>query len=216
MTPAEIDALLRRIIAQCNQNGCPLNRQQEEILFQVAASFLRGPIADAIENPLDLLSAEQRQAFLQFVVEQNRQEVSWRTRLLNDWLLRQDSGAVQFIRDQYGPPWLNQVSDRHINQYLNQADYFRQLQVGDRIEVSNRLWEWVQAGTPCEEEWVPCTVISITQAAQGDSRDAPDGQVSEPPTSNIVNCTVRFDNGMEYDIQNVNDWNRYNWRWIET
>ncbi|HEY9646662.1 MAG TPA: hypothetical protein V6C88_09845, partial [Chroococcidiopsis sp.] len=27
-------------------------------------------------------------------------------------------------------------------------------------------------------------------------------------------CTVRFDNGMEYEIQGVYEWNRYNWRWL--
>ncbi|MBE9014163.1 hypothetical protein IQ250_28645, partial [Pseudanabaenaceae cyanobacterium LEGE 13415] len=67
------------------------------------------------------------------------------------------------------------------------------LNIGDRIEVSNTLWEWVQDG---EEEWYFCTVISLTEA----------------DTSQNTRCTIRFENGQEYEIQGVYDWNRSNWR----
>ncbi|MFP5275246.1 hypothetical protein [Coleofasciculus sp.] len=33
----------------------------------------------------------------------------------------------------------------------------------------------------------------------------------QPPTVRIV----RFDHGMEYEIQGIYEWNRYNWRWIK-
>jgi hypothetical protein len=52
-------------------------------------------------------TAEQRQDLLEFVKEQEKQEYPWKIKLLNDWLHDRNSGTVQFIRDSYGPQWLN-------------------------------------------------------------------------------------------------------------
>jgi hypothetical protein len=195
MTQAEIDALLRMAVIQCEVQGCPLTAQQRQILAQIAASLLDEETP--LGNPLDALSDSQRQALLQFVVAQEAQGRSWRATLLNDWLQGQDSGLVQFIRDDYGPQWLNRITDEQINQALNRTNADRVLQVGDRIEVSNRLWEWVQEGTPCDETWFPCTVVRLSAPEDG------------------IAAVVRFDNGMEYEIQGMMEWNRYSWRWAE-
>lgn len=204
MTQAEIDALLRTAFAQCDEKGCPLDDRQKQILTQVAESFLDAVAIAPTENPLDALTDAHRQALLQFVVAQEEQGIRWRAALLNDWLRGQDSGSVQFIRDQYGPQWLNQVTDAHINQALNRDDTSRHLHVGDRIEVSNRLWEWVQEGTSCDETWFPCTVVNLSTLPV-------DGAIAEPSLTSIV----RFENGMEYEIQGMTEWNAYNWRWPE-
>jgi hypothetical protein len=73
------------------------------------------------------------------------------------------------------------------------------LKVGDRIEVSNGLWEWVQENGPCSREWFPCTVIGLSQGSDRDRL--------------YYNCVIRFENGTEYEIQGIYQWNRYNWRW---
>ncbi len=210
MTPAEIEAVLQAAFIQCEAVLSPLTEQQKQILLQVVTeSVAREALLasansdgdDNTANPLDELTPEQRQALLQFVKEQEKRDRPWKIKLLNDWLHNRPSGAVQFIRDHYGPQWLNRVKPKHLAQYFDAettSDELK-LKVGDRIEVSNSLWEWVQEEGPCTREWFPCTVIRVSQ--QSDS----DGSYS--------NCIIRFDNGSEYEIQGMYQWNRYNWRW---
>lgn len=211
MSPAEVYALLNAAFRQCDQQGFPLTARQQVVFMELAATLLgampdEGEAIAAIANPLDELTDDERQALLSFITHQDNKGARWRATLLNDWLQGNNSGAVQFIRERYGPLWLDRVTDAHVNQYLNQSPSIpqqRQLKVGDRIEVSNRLWEWVQEGTPCDEEWFACTIISLSMPSESD------------PQPSTVNGVVRFDNGMEYEIQGMNAWNSYSWRWLE-
>jgi hypothetical protein len=211
MTPAEIEAVLKVAFIQCETALCPLSDQQKQILLQlVVASVTRDALVSSanddsdgeIGNPLDELTPEQRQALLQFVKEQEKQERPWKIKLLNDWLHDRNSGTVQFIRDSYGPQWLNRIKPVHLAQYFEaetSSDSLR-LKVGDRIEVSNGLWEWVQEDGPCSREWFPCTVVQLSPRTDTDN--------------SYYSCVIRFDNGSEYEIQGIYQWNRYHWRWI--
>jgi len=210
MTPAEIKAVLQAAFLECEAVLSPLTDQQKQILLQVVAeSVTRESLSSSansdpdseIGNPLDELTPEQRQALLQFVKEQEKLDRPWKIKLLNDWLHNRNSGSVQFIRDRYGPQWLNRIKQIHLAQYFEaetSADGLK-LKVGDRIEVSNGLWEWVQENGPCSREWFPCTVVGLSQWSDSDC--------------SYYNCVIRFDNGTEYEIQGVYQWNRYNWRW---
>jgi hypothetical protein len=210
MNPAEIEAVLQVAFIQCEAVLCPLTEQQKQILLQVLTESLtreslsssaNGNQDNETANPLDELTPEQRQALLQFVKAQEQQDTPWKIRLLNDWLHNRDSGAVQFIRDRYGPQWLNRVKPVHLTQYLEAETSLDglKLKVGDRIEVSNGLWEWVQENGPCSREWFPCTVVGLSQGSDRDRL--------------YYNCVIRFENGTEYEIQGIYQWNRYNWRW---
>jgi hypothetical protein len=211
MTPAEIDAVLQAAFIQCQAALCPLTDQQKQILLQVAIeSVTRDSLLSSVDsnpdgesgNPLDELTPEQRKALLEFVKEQEKQDRPWKIKLLNDWLHDRDSGTVQFVREQYGPQWLNRVKPGHLEQYFKaetSSDGLK-LKVGDRIEVSNGLWEWVQEDGPCSREWFACTVVRISQRLDSEG--------------SYYNCIIRFDNGTEYEIQGMYQWNRYNWRWI--
>ena len=210
MTPAEIKAVLQAAFLECEAVLSPLTDQQKQILLQVVAeSVTRESLSSSansdpdseIGNPLDELTPEQRQALLQFVKEQEKLDRPWKIKLLNDWLHNRNSGSVQFIRDRYGPQWLNRIKPIHLAQYFEaetSADGLK-LKVGDRIEVSNGLWEWVQENGPCSREWFPCTVVGLSQWSDSDC--------------SYYNCVIRFDNGTEYEIQGVYQWNRYNLRW---
>jgi hypothetical protein len=210
MTLAEIEAILQVAFIQCDAALCPLSDEQKQILLQVIADLMtRESLISLVNseqdgksgNPLDELTPEQRQALLQFVKEQEKQGNPWKIKLLNDWLHNRNSGSVQFIRDQYGPQWLNRIKPVHLEQYFKAemlSDGLK-LKVGDRIEVSNGLWEWVQEEGPCSREWFPCTVVRVSQQSDSDS--------------SYYNCIIRFDNGSEYEIQGIYHWNRYNWRW---
>jgi hypothetical protein len=189
---------------------CPLTDQQKQILLQaITEAVTREALLSSTNdnqgrdraNPLDELTPEQRQSLLQFVKEQEKLDRPWKIKLLNDWLHNRDSGAVQFIRDLYGPQWLNRVKPVHLAQYLEAETSLDdlKLKVGDRIEVSNGLWEWVQENGPCSREWFPCTVIGLSQGSDRDRL--------------YYNCVIRFENGTEYEIQGIYQWNRYNWRW---
>lgn len=178
MSELELDALLQKAFEQCERLGHPLDAEQKEILRSTLHQETR-------TNPLAQLSPEQRQAVLQFA-----QQPDWKTSLLNDWLQNRDSGTMQFIREAYGMAWLNSVQPEDFAAY---RDADTQLKIGDRIEVSNALWEWVQND---DYEWYSCTVIGLT----------------ESETSQETRCTVRFETGQEYEIQGVYDWNRSNWR----
>ncbi len=211
MNPDEMEAVLQLAFIQCEAASCPLTDQQKQILLRVVAeaiareTLLSSANADQESestNPLDELTPQERQALLQFVKEQEKLDRPWKITLLNDWLHNRPSGAVQFIRDRYGPQWLNRVKSVHLVQYLEaeiSSDGLK-LKVGDRIEVSNGLWEWVQENGPCSREWFPCTVVRISQESDIDG--------------SYYNCVIRFDNGAEYEIQGIYQWNRYNWRWL--
>ncbi len=211
MNPDEIEAVLQVAFIQCEALLCPLTDQQKQILLQVFTesvtreslkSLANGNQEGEGANPLDELMPEQRQALLQFVKEQEKLDRPWKIKLLNDWLHDRNSGTVQFIRDEYGPQWLNRVKPVHLAQYFEAATSSDglKLTVGDRIEVSNALWEWVQENWPSSREWFPCTVVRLSQAS--DSSDS------------YHNGIIRFDNGTEYEIQGICEWNRYNWRYV--
>jgi hypothetical protein len=76
------------------------------------------------------------------------------------------------------------------------------LEVGDRLEVCNALWEWVQEEGPCKREWVSCVIVSIFEATDGEFK--------------YTNCLIRFENDTEFEIQGVYQWNRHNWRFPES
>jgi hypothetical protein len=193
MTEAEIKAALQAAFSECEASGYGLTLQQKELLMRSLA--VRLEIGSDGSNPLDDLTSEQRQALLDFVSEQQAQAQPWKMQILNDWLAGRDSGRVQFVREQYGMRWLERIQPVHLAQY---TEAVVKLKAGDRIEVSNNLWEWVQEEGPCSREWFACTVISVNED-KGSS----------------ASCTIRFDSGAEYEIQGIYDWNRYNWRWMQ-
>lgn len=192
MTPADLEAALKAAFSRCDNSFCPLSEEQKQIMLQVARELLeqKSLTDNKPSNPLDELSPEQRQSFWQYIQVQEQQNRSWKAQLLNDWLQERDSGEMQFIRKSYGFAWLNRIQPRHIAKY---AEEVLKLKVGDRLEVSNALWEWVQENGPCSREWFPCTVTAVDETS----------------------CVIRFSNGSEYQIQGVYSWNRYHWRWGE-
>ena len=209
MSPAErIKAVLQAVFNRCEAASCPLTDSQKQILLQVVEELSRKQLKlldtsaqeSDTSNPLDELTPDQRQRFLQFVKKQEQQNRLWKTQLLNDWLQERDSGAVQFIRDLHGPQWLNRLKPYHFAKYAElEEEEALKLKVGDRIEVSNGLWEWVQETGPCSREWVLCTVIWVNETGYGDESS--------------ISCIIRLNNGAEYEIQEMYQWNRYNWRW---
>ena len=204
----EIEAAIQAAFIQCEIALCPLTDRQKQILLQAVAEAVvfnaqavrTNPQNGVEENPLDELTPEQRRELLKFVQTQEQEDRPWKIKLLNDWLNNQDSGSVQFIRDNYGPQWLNRVQKIHLLEYLEEetAPSSFKLKVGDRLEVCNGLWEWVQDDGPCRREWFPCTVISLAEVAGGEN--------------SYTNCTIRFDSGAEFEIQGIYQWNRYYWR----
>ncbi|MBD2070931.1 hypothetical protein H6F93_26020 [Leptolyngbya sp. FACHB-671] len=220
MTKAEIEAVLKAAFGKCEAAGYPLEAEQKQILLAAAIALSQSQSAGTAsqngssetdsppiepENPLNELTPEQRTALLQFIQMQEQEGIPWKVQLLNDWLEGRESGAIQFIRDLYGPQWLEQVQPFHVAEYAETAV---SLKLGDRIEVSNNLWEWVQEEGPCSREWFGCTVIHVSQASDSNG-------IMPASYSTYTNCMIRFDNGMEYEIQGVYEWNRYNWRWLK-
>lgn len=209
MTPPEIETVLQAAFAECDEAFCSLTQKQKQILLRVVLEAMTQNLLSnrmipdedtGTNNPLMELTADQRVALLEFIKEQEKQERSWKIQLLNDWLQNRDSGSVQFVRDRYGPQWLNRVKPVHLSEYYEREDQEAlKLKVGDRIEVSNSLWEWVQENGPCTREWFVCTVVEVYQTEQGED--------------SYNNCIIRFSNGTEYEIQGIYQWNRYNWRW---
>ncbi len=203
MTPDEISAALWAAFHQCEMAAIPLTPQQQQILWQ-ALGIASQAGQEAIANPLTQLSVAERQALLQFVRQQTQAGLDWKTALLNDWLQGRSSGAVQFIRDRYGIPWLEQVQPFHLAAYENpEEDDTLRLQAGDRIEITNGLWEWVQDSGPCSREWFPCIVVSVR-----------DSNASLDDLHRHASCVVRLESGAEYEIQGIYEWNRPNWRWL--
>lgn len=192
------ESALNAAFEECEALGYGLTAEQQAILRRAIARSPGSFSAEATANPLEELTPDQRQAFLRYIDEQDRQNLPWKAQFLNDWLQGKASGEVQFVRDDFGLAWLERITPEHLAQY-RQAD---QLRVGDRIEIASNLWEWTQEDGPCPREWFPCTIINLTE---------PGSQVDG---ASIFSCTVRFDNGMEYEIQGIYDWNRYNWRWL--
>ncbi|MBE9209359.1 hypothetical protein IQ244_23225 [Nostoc sp. LEGE 06077] len=197
MNPDEIKTALQTAFKRCDVASCPLSEMQKQILLQVVKQIPQDSTSD-VANPLDELDSEELLAFLKFVKTEEQQNRTWKVQLLNDWLHNQDSGAVQFIRERYGLQWLNRVESYHFDKYADFEDALK-LRVGDRIEISNALWEWVQEDGPCKREWIPCIVIQVDE----------NSDANNPPQ----NCIIRFNNGSEFEIQGIYDWNRYNWRW---
>jgi hypothetical protein len=231
MLRLEIEAALDAAFKQCEVVSCPLSDQQKQILLQTMqelaqnSSKANSEVNDAdgdfdekgsgAENPLNNLTLEEREALLAFIKQEESENRPWKTTLLNDWVQERDSGTVQFIRDRYGVQWLEQVKPFHLAQYEGaEPGQVMQLKVGDRIEVTNGLWEWVQEDGPCSREWFPCTVIKICQPEGAEVEHQPEEEAEGTDLSN-VSCIVRFDTGAEYEIQGVYDWNRPNWRWLE-
>lgn len=227
----EIEAALDAAFKRCEVVSCPLSDQQKQILLQAMQELTNNPPEandranfgmesleekdSSADDPLRSLTFEERQALLAFIKQEESENRPWKTTLLNDWVQERDSGTVQFIRDRYGVQWLEQVKPFHLEQYesVDQGQVIW-LKVGDRIEVTNGLWEWVQEDGPCSREWFPCTVIKICQPEGAEVKDQPEEEVERKDLSN-VSCIVRFDTGAEYEIQGVYDWNRPNWRWLE-
>lgn len=197
MSPDEIKVALQTAFYRCDVASCPLSDTQKEILLQVLEQMKGShPIVSDIANPLDELTQEELQAFFKFVKAQEEQNYSWKAQLLNDWLQENDSGAVQFIRDRYGLQWLNRIEPHHFEKYS--AQDVLKIKVGDRIEVCNALWEWVQENSPCPPEWYPCIVIKVNEISNGND--------------SCTSCIIRFNNGSEFEIQGMYEWNRFNWR----
>lgn len=194
MSPDEIQTALQAAFNRCDAASCPLTDTQKEILLQLVEQLKRNshPVVSDTPNPLDELTPEELQAFLEFVKAEEERTRSWKAQLLNDWLHEKDSGAVQFIRESYGLRWLNRIESHHLDKYKDA----QKLTVGDRIEVCNGLWEWVQEDGPCQREWYSCTVIKM----------------EENNDNTLTKCTIRFTNGAEYEIQGIYSWNRYYWR----
>ncbi len=202
MTPDEIEVALQAAFNSCDAARCPLTDGQKMILLQVLSQQINGDSRKGLLNdlnPLKELTSEELQVFSQFVKEQEEQNRSWKVQLLNDWLQEKDSGVVQFIRQNHGIQWLNSVEKHHFDEFVTEANL--KLKVGDRIEVCNGLWEWVQSGTPCEPQWFACTVINLEEIVDKDT--------------SYTTCTIRFNDGAEYQIQGIYQWNNYQWRWVK-
>ncbi len=198
MTPDEIESALQSAFNSCEAASCPLNDQQKQILMQMVEQMQLDSNLDGFdENPLNELAPEELQLFLGYVENQEAQNLSWKAQLLNDWLRGEDSGEVHFIRQRYGVQWLDRLDRRHFDTLAIRNPL--KLKVGDRIEVCNALWEWVQDEGPCQREWYPCTVIQTIEASDGED--------------SFNNCVVRFHNGAEYEIHGIYEWNQCNWRW---
>lgn len=200
MNQSEIRAAIQAAFISCEISLCPLNPEQKQILLQIITESLTAKTvssAQNYENPLDQLTPPQLETLIDYIHSQAQQGKSWKTQLLDDWLNSKDSGRVQFIRTEYGIEWINRIQPIHLKPYLEANDPQIKLKVGDRIEVCNGLWEWVQDGGPCGREWYPCEVISISQPEDSDASPS---------------CIVRFTNGAEFEIQGIYDWNQYYWR----
>jgi hypothetical protein len=231
MTQSEIEAALTAAFNQCETALQPLSDRQKQIVRQALLAAMpfeqkSKPADDRklstaayseadLNNPLEQLTAEERQTFLAFVESQERQKQPWKITLLNDWLSGRSSGAVQFIRERYGIQWVEQITPMHLARYINLgSDDPLRLRVGDRIEVTNGLWEWVQETGPCSREWYPCTVVSIKASEESANTSVQKENGSEAPPNSEGSCIIRFEDGTEYEIQGVYDWNRPNWRWL--
>jgi hypothetical protein len=200
-----LEQALEAAFRQCATAGMALNDVQRQILQQVTQTVLikaltSSDAVDPAENPLDVLTEDQCQTLLDFVTECDRSAQDWKTILFNDWLQGRDSGPVQFLRDRYGFDWINRVRRQDITAYAEAEEL--ELKIGDRLEVSSRLWEWIPEDLGEEPAWIVCTLINLTQP---DSSEA---------TS--VTGTVQFENDLVLEIEGLNDWNKGNWRRVSS
>lgn len=193
MSPSELEVALQLAFRQCVAQGYALSDRQQQIVRMALMTTVAAATNNGAANPIDQLTPTERQTLLAFIAQQAAAEQDWKAVLLNDWLRGQDSGIVQSLRERYGVQWLQQIQPSHLAKY-DDCDTVP-LKVGDRIEVNNGLWEWVQDNGPCTREWFACTVVSL--------------QLVDNQTA----CILRFADGSEYEIQGVYDWNRTNWRW---
>jgi hypothetical protein len=196
---APLQNALQAAFRQCETVGSPLSDVQRQIIQQVAQTLLLKTVPDPVldpVNPLEDLTSEQRQSLLDYVAECDRKGQDWKPTLFNDWMEGRDSGSVQFLRDRYGLDWVNGVQPQHLAAYVERP--VTELKVGDRIEVSSRLWEWIPEETDEEPTWVICTVILLYESQEGEIVH--------------LNGMVQFDNGLELEISGLNDWNQSNWR----
>ncbi len=234
MTQSKLEAALNAAFNQCAAALHPLSDRQKQILLQVVLAAMQfeqegqqpdhdrravAGEANRISNPLEQLTPDEKQAFLSFLKQQESQNQPWKWKisLLNDWLEGRSSGVVQFIRERYGIQWLEQITPDQVATYLkaNNSDGLK-LKLGDRIEVTNGLWEWVQESGPCSREWFPCTVVSIRDATENHDADSPLRDSSANASGNgETSCIIRFGDGTEYEMQGIYDWNRPNWRWLD-
>jgi hypothetical protein len=197
MDQDEIETTLKAAFLQCEALFCPLNEQQKEILLEVF--FEQNSLSAG--NPLDDLTSTQREILLEFILAQEREKLAWKSSLLNDWLNDRPSGTVQFIRDQYGLAWLNSIKPIHWQEYLQKLRLTREkLQIGDAIEVSSGLWEWIPTDNPDGCEWFPGRVIDLIES-EDDSFPA--------------SCRLCLETGEEIEIPGVYQWNSGNWRFIQ-
>lgn len=228
MTPSEIEVVLQRAFRECEAAGDPLSTQQREVLFRILVNQITSSPSNSLgqasspsaafatptehssnlsesSNPLTALTSGKRQSLLRYIREQQRQDLDWKTQLMSDFLLDRPLADLQFVQDELGLNWIDQISPEHIAQFADELMVV--LKVGDRIEVSNGLWEWVQDDGPCSREWFTCLVTGITEISGLSSLSS--------GYDRYTNCTIRFPNGMEYEIQGIYEWNRYNWRWAQ-
>jgi hypothetical protein len=231
MTQSKLETALNAAFNQCASALQPLSDRQKQIVLQVVLAAMqferesqpqerdRFAVADdanSTSNPLEQLTSDEKQAFLLFLKQQESQNQPWKITLLNDWLEGRSSGAVQFIRERYGIQWLEQITPEQVATYLgsNSSDGLK-LKVGDRIEVTNGLWEWVQESGPCSREWFPCIVVSIRDTTEPNHADTPVDRIVDAAGTSETSCIVRFVDGSEYEMQGIYDWNRPNWRWLD-
>jgi hypothetical protein len=192
---------LQAAFRQCEAVNVPLNDVQRQILQQVSQTVLLKALADPNattldENPLNALAEDQRQALLNYIAECDRNAQDWKTALFNDWLQGRHSGSVQFLRDRYGLDWINHLQPSHLAAYREQPNL--PLQVGDHIEVSSRLWEWIPEEMGEEPEWIPCVITHLDETQDAEAI--------------YLTGIVQFENGLTLDIVGLNAWNQNNWR----
>jgi hypothetical protein len=200
-----LEQALEAAFRQCATAGMALNDVQRQILQQVTQTVLIKALTtpdeiDPDENPLKTLTEDQRQTLLDFVTECDRNAQDWKTTLFNDWLQGRDSGSVQFLRDRYGFDWIDRVRRQDITTYAETEE--QELKIGDRLEVSSRLWEWIPEDLGEEPEWIVCTLINLTY---------PDSIVTTP-----ISGIVQFENDLVLEIEGLNDWNKGNWRRVSS
>jgi hypothetical protein len=196
---------LQAAFRQCEAANVPLSEMQRQIVQQVSQTLLIKALADPetvqpSDNPLDALTTEQREALLTYIRECEGNAQDWKLTLLNDWLQGRTSGPVQFLRDYYGFDWINQIQPHHLSAYQERPE--SSLQVGDRIEVSSRLWEWIPEESDEEPEWIPCVITSLNEVTEDDTA--------------YLSGVVEFETGLALEISGLNDWNQSNWRWLKS
>ncbi len=98
MTPDEIEAAILAAFNRCDVASCPLTDAQKQILLQVVEQIQGSSTSGManIANPLDELSPEELEAFLEFVKDEEQRNRTWKVQLLNDWLLENDSGKYNY------------------------------------------------------------------------------------------------------------------------